>query len=75
MGGYFSKDAKARECDYIMSMFHDYEKYRNLALASFEEYNARLNWGRTAERIVGYCKEILDGDVLVTSPVERSVLV
>jgi glycosyltransferase involved in cell wall biosynthesis len=45
-GRTFSLDADPTEyCDYILSLFEDYNRYRQLALSSFDEFQSRLNWG------------------------------
>jgi glycosyltransferase involved in cell wall biosynthesis len=44
-GKTFSKDASPVEyCKYICDVFLDYPRYKCLALSSFNEYRARLNW-------------------------------
>jgi glycosyltransferase involved in cell wall biosynthesis len=37
--------------EWIGSIFRDYDAYRRLALSSFEEYEARLNWKVAGERL------------------------
>jgi glycosyltransferase involved in cell wall biosynthesis len=44
-GRTFNLDADPTEyCDYILSLFEDYNRYRQLALSSFDEFQSRLNW-------------------------------
>ncbi|MBS1661464.1 MAG: glycosyltransferase family 4 protein [Bacteroidetes bacterium] len=44
-GKLFDLSAPAREyADYIIDLFHHYERYEEMALASFNEYKTRLNW-------------------------------
>jgi glycosyltransferase involved in cell wall biosynthesis len=60
-GKLFSEDATTAEyCDYIVHMFRDKDRYRALALSSFNEYQTRLNWTKTAEAIVGLFKDLLE---------------
>ncbi len=52
-GRLFSRDAAISEyCDYILGLFKNYSKYKSLARASFEEYQARLNWKQTSQTII-----------------------
>lgn len=55
-GKKFSKDAKIEEyCTYITDLFTDYSRYQDLALSSFREYEARLNWivaGQTIKKLL-----------------------
>lgn len=55
-GKTFSRDADVEEyCEYILDMFSNYSKYRQLSLSSFNEYEARLNWsvaGRTVKSLL-----------------------
>jgi glycosyltransferase involved in cell wall biosynthesis len=58
-GKLFARDAGASEyCDYILSLFEDYSKYRALALTAFREYESRLNWERTSQTLMGLFREI-----------------
>ncbi len=58
-GKLFSRFAPASEyCDYVLDMFRDYGRYESLALSSFSEFEARLNWGSTAEIIVDLVRQI-----------------
>ncbi|WP_414543549.1 glycosyltransferase family 4 protein [Nostoc sp. CCY0012] len=54
-GKTFPVDADITDyCNYIANYLTDYQKYENLALASFNEYITRLNWsiaGETAKKI------------------------
>ena len=55
-GKLFSKDAGVTEyCTYIVDLFADYSKYKDLALSSFNEYQSRLNWqvaGQTVKELM-----------------------
>ena len=42
-------------CAYISDLFSNYSRYKTLALSSFKEYEARLNWsvaGRTVKELL-----------------------
>lgn len=44
-GKTFSLDASTTDyCDYIVNIFQDYNRYEELALSAFNEYQTRLNW-------------------------------
>ncbi|MBW4516452.1 MAG: glycosyltransferase family 4 protein [Timaviella obliquedivisa GSE-PSE-MK23-08B] len=44
-GKTFSLQSHAADyCDYILSLFINFSRYQELALSSFQEYEARLNW-------------------------------
>lgn len=59
-GRTFPLSATASEyADYIIEVMSDYNKYRQLALSSFNEYRTRLNWGSAIKRV----KELLEGIV------------
>lgn len=55
-GKLFSRNAVIAEyCTYVLDLFSDYARYRELALSSFNEYTSRLNWsvaGRTVKRLL-----------------------
>jgi glycosyltransferase involved in cell wall biosynthesis len=52
-GQLFSRDAAISEySDFITKMFRDYASYKALALSSFNEYETRLNWTKTADLLV-----------------------
>jgi glycosyltransferase involved in cell wall biosynthesis len=58
-GQLFAKDAAISDyCDFIIDLFQDYSRYTTLALSSFNEYQARLNWTKTAEAIVQLFKSL-----------------
>jgi glycosyltransferase involved in cell wall biosynthesis len=55
-GRTFSKEAGFEEyCAYISDLFSNYSRYKNLALSSFKEYEARLNWSVAGQTV----KELL----------------
>ena len=55
-GRTFSKEAGSEEyCAYISNLFSNYSRYKNLALSSFKEYEARLNWSVAGQTV----KELL----------------
>ena len=60
-GKKFSKNASAEEyCTYILDLFSDYSRYKDLARSSFHEYETRLSWtviGRTVKKLL---TELLD---------------
>jgi len=54
---------------FVRELFADYERYRALALASFDEYTRRLNWAATARTIHQCLSELVAGaDAEVASP-------
>ena len=56
-GWTFSRDAHIKEyCSYIFDLFLNYEKYKELAYSSFNEYQNRLNWANA----VGEVKRLLE---------------
>ena len=59
-GKLFSIDAGADEyCDYILKTFSNPEKYRKLAMSSFNEYQKRLNWDVAGKRIKKLLSDII----------------
>ena len=44
----------------LAELYGDRERYRALALSSFEEYERRLNWSTSAALVVGYVAELLE---------------
>lgn len=51
-GHLFSKNASYLDyCDYIFDIFMNYNRYIELALSSFNEYQSRLNWS-TAGKVI-----------------------
>lgn len=56
----FSLQATPQDyCNYILQTFGNPESYRQLALASYQEYNTRLNWQSAVEQAKGYIAEVL----------------
>jgi glycosyltransferase involved in cell wall biosynthesis len=55
-GKTFSLTASISEyCNYIASLMHNYQDYKELAYSSFNEYQSRLNWfvaGQTAKKVI-----------------------
>ena len=44
-GRIFVKDSKVDDyCEYIKSLIADYQRYKKMALSSYDEYTSRLNW-------------------------------
>lgn len=59
-GKLFAREVGTAEyCDYILDLFQNYPRYRSLAISSFNEYEARLNWDRTSEALVKLFRELL----------------
>lgn len=51
-GQIFSKNAEISEyCEYIERLFSNYSTYKDLALSSFNEYQARLNWSTSGRAV------------------------
>jgi glycosyltransferase involved in cell wall biosynthesis len=51
-GQRFPKDAPATDyCEYVTRVFLDRDAYERLALSSFDEYESRLNWDSSAQRV------------------------
>jgi glycosyltransferase involved in cell wall biosynthesis len=51
-GQRFPKDAPAADyCEYLTRVFLDRDAYERLALSSFDEYESRLNWDSSAQRV------------------------
>jgi len=44
--------------NYICTMLLDYEKYKNLCFSSFEQYETRLNWQSTCEKILRHFEDV-----------------
>jgi len=44
---------------WIAELWNDPERYRELALLSYSEYETRLNWRTSAEKVVGHLTEAL----------------
>jgi glycosyltransferase involved in cell wall biosynthesis len=54
-GATFAPGAVSEYCDYIMAHFADRRAYQELALSSYHEYEARLNWsvaGRAVSEVL-----------------------
>lgn len=55
-GKTFSLQSGASDyCDYILDLFANFSRYQELALSSFQEYEARLNWSvavKTVQQIM-----------------------
>ncbi len=59
-GKLFACDADSTEyCDYITSLFSNYAQYQELAYASFNAYESRLNWRVAAEKVKSLLNEII----------------
>lgn len=51
-GKLFSKNSIATEyCAYILNLFSNYSRYKELALSSFQEYQSRLNWSVATQTV------------------------
>jgi glycosyltransferase involved in cell wall biosynthesis len=46
-----SKDNISDYCDYITNIFSNYISYKDLALSSYYEYESRLNWAVSGQKI------------------------
>jgi glycosyltransferase involved in cell wall biosynthesis len=58
-GRLFSLEARVDEyVTYVINTFADYSSYKLLAQSSYDEYQYRLNWNKTAETIVDLCREV-----------------
>jgi glycosyltransferase involved in cell wall biosynthesis len=56
----FALDAAVSEyCTYIVDLMRDPGRYEELALASFNEYETRLNWGSAVKTVSGLMGELL----------------
>ena len=59
-GNLFDLNADISEyCDYISRLFSNYSDYKNLALSSFNEYQVRLNWGVSCQKVKDLLETIL----------------
>jgi len=55
----FSLEATAQDyCDFIVDTFSDKNKYEELALSSFNEYQTRLNWNHAAQQVKSLLTEL-----------------
>jgi glycosyltransferase involved in cell wall biosynthesis len=43
---------------YIANVFSDYDRYEDLALTSFDEYQQRLNWKISGRRLMNTLREL-----------------
>ncbi len=60
-GKKFSKNASAEEyCTYILDLFSDYSRYKDLARSSFHEYETRLSWTVTGRTVKKLLTELID---------------
>ena len=51
-GNIFDVNAEVSEyCNYIYSLFINYEDYKDLALSSYYEYESRLNWSVSGQKV------------------------
>lgn len=51
-GRTFSIDASIEDyCTYVSDLFSNYDQYKQLALASFNEYQSRLNWSVSTQTV------------------------
>ena len=59
-GKLFAPDADVSEyCNYIQDLFSDYSQYKELAYASFNAYESRLNWRSAGEKVEQLLSEII----------------
>ena len=59
-GKLFACDADSTEyCDYIQGLFSNYAQYQELAYASFNAYESRLNWRVAGEKVKSLLNEII----------------
>ena len=58
-GKTFALQAPVQEyCDYIVSLMRDSKRYEEMAFASFNEYETRLNWQTAVSQVTKLIKEI-----------------
>lgn len=56
----FSLEATIKEyCDYIVNLMSDYQRYTELAMSSFNEFQTRLNWKVASHQVKKIISEIL----------------
>jgi glycosyltransferase involved in cell wall biosynthesis len=61
-GALFPKSAGADAyCSYIQDQFSNYDRYKELARSSFNEYATRLNWDSAAAALHRHMLRVLDG--------------
>lgn len=59
-GQLFPLDAPAGAyADYVFNLFQQYDRYQQLALSSFHEFETRLNWASTGKRLVELIRTVL----------------
>ena len=59
-GKLFAPDAHISEyCNYIQDLFSNYSRYKELAYASFNAYESRLNWRSAGEKVEQLLSEII----------------
>ncbi len=59
-GKTFARMASVKEyCDYIVEVMRDWQRYEEMALASFNEFETRLNWKTAVKRVAGLMEEVL----------------
>ena len=59
-GKLFVPDAHISEyCNYIQDLFSNYSRYKELAYASFNAYESRLNWRSAGEKVEQLLSEII----------------
>lgn len=59
-GKTFSKDSLISEYSlYISELFNKYDEYKSLALSSFNEYGARLNWSVSGQKIKKLLEQVV----------------
>ncbi len=59
-GKTFDPDTKVKEyADYITSLFKNYSEYKTLAMSAYKEFKERLNWDVSAQKVIGYMKELI----------------
>lgn len=59
-GKLFSVEADIWEyCTFISRLFSNYDRYKEMALTSFKEYQSRLNWGTSGSAVRKLLEEML----------------
>ena len=59
-GKTFALDASVKEyCDYIVGLMRDRARYEEMALASFNEFETRLNWKTAVRTVTKLMREVL----------------
>jgi glycosyltransferase involved in cell wall biosynthesis len=58
-GQLFDKDADPLAyANFVLEQFRDFSNYRSLALSSFREYQARLNWAQSSRTLIELCRQL-----------------